>query len=82
VGLHITEAFFHMSTKAAPAKHHRTGTFGKSISVAIAAERAGISDKSIHRHRAHFMWRRIGRRVVISEASFDAWIERNTYGVR
>jgi len=71
-----------MPTKAALAKHQKADTFGKSISVAIAAERAGISDKSIHRHRGHFMWRRIGRRVVISEASFDAWLERNTYGGR
>jgi hypothetical protein len=72
-----------MPMKAAdtqPKSRTKKREFGKPISVAVAAERAGVSTKTVHRLRGQFLYRWIGGQVIISEPSFDAWLECNTYG--
>jgi hypothetical protein len=54
--------------------------FGRGIDADDAAMTAGVSVKTIHRHRHEMRYRRIGRRVIISVASFERWLERRTFG--
>ncbi len=58
----------------------KTYPFGEPISVHKAAQLAGVSPRTIHRHRHEMAFRRVGARIVISEPALMTWLEASTYG--